>query len=102
MDMHHRGSQASLSDLDNTHLGNAQDEHSFKPVANFQVFETLQSVTQGKKEVVAARKTALSEEHTIKQSIPKCLSIICGNKFQHWQLVELGLHSLYILIITDL
>lgn len=80
MDTHHRGSQARLNDLD-TQLGIAQDEHSFKPVANFQGFETLRSVTQGKKEVVAARKPARWEEHTVKQSIPKCLSIICGTKF---------------------
>jgi len=80
-DTHHRGFQARLSDVVDTQQCNGQDEQNFQPVANLQGFETWESVTKAKKEVVAARKPALSEEHTVKQSIPKCYTITCGAKF---------------------
>lgn len=78
---HRRGSQAALSDIVDTQQCSAQGEGSFQPATNLQVFETWESVTQGKKEVVAVRKRAQSGEQTIKQSIPKCSSIVCGTKF---------------------
>lgn len=59
----------------------SQDEHSFQPVTNLQGFDMWELVTQGKKEVVAARKRALSEEHTIKQNILRCSSIVCETEF---------------------